>query len=661
MMEKTCSLLVSVTFMLLVHNYYYSLMACLAVSTRRTATNIITDQSALLALKSHITYDPHNMLAKNWTNSTSPCNWIGVRCSTRHHRVTALNLFDMGLRGTIPPHIGNLSFLTLLYIRKNSFHGDIPKEIGHLRRLEAISFYSNDFAGNLPKEISKLANLKLLDMQSNWFSGSIPASIFNISSLERIWFTNNNLSGNLPMDICYHLPKLYELLLSNNQFDGQIPFTLYECSELQSLSLSYNKFSGMIPSQIGNSTILKELYLGGNNFKGKIPQQLGNLHRLETLTIESAGLTGTIPSFVFNISSLKWLSLHSNNFTGRLPRGMHWHLPMLEIVHLGGNELYGSIPKEIGNSTSLMNLNLQKNSLTGSFGSVYRGTTTDGTILAIKVFNLQLEAASKSFDTECEMLRNIRHRNLTKVISSCSNLDFRALVLQYMPNGSLEKWLYSHNYFLNIIQRLDIMIDVACALGYLHHGYSIPLVHCDLKPNNVLLDEDMVAHVSDFGISKFLDEGESIAHTKTLATLGYIAPEYGLEGLVSTRSDVYSYGIMLMETFTRIKPTDDMFVRDLSLKLWVSESLPNAIIQVIDPNLLIPEEGQINAKVLCVSSIMEVALNCCAEQPQERINMEEALVTLKRIKHKFLATGKGEKHKDCIALKGESVGSSSRP
>ncbi|XP_059664301.1 probable LRR receptor-like serine/threonine-protein kinase At3g47570 [Cornus florida] len=273
----------------------------------------------------------------------------------------------------------------------------------------------------------------------------------------------------------------------------------------------------------------------------------------------------------------------------------------------------------------------------GSFGSVYKGTLIDGTILAVKVFNLQLQGAFKSFDTECEILRNIRHRNLTKVISSCSNLDFKALILQYMPNGSLEKWLYSYNYFLDISQRLDVMIDVACAIDYLHSGYSTSIVHCDLKPSNVLLDEDMVAHVSDFGVGKFLCDGESTALTKTLATFGYIAPEYGMEGLVSTRCDVYSYGIMLMETFTRRKPTDDLFAGDLSLRGWVKESLPNAIIQVIDSNLLTPEDEDFTTKVQCVSSIMELALNCSSESPQERFNMGNVLAALKKIRLRFLA------------------------
>ncbi|XP_057799826.1 probable LRR receptor-like serine/threonine-protein kinase At3g47570 [Salvia miltiorrhiza] len=206
---------------------------------------------------------------------------------------------------------------------------------------------------------------------------------------------------------------------------------------------------------------------------------------------------------------------------------------------------------------------------TGSSCSVYKGILNNGKDIVVKVFNMQLEGISRIFDVECEILRSIRHRNLTSVISSCSNEEFKALVLEYMPKGNLEKWLYSHSYCLNMMERLNIMIDVASALEYLHHGYSMPIVHSDLKPSNVLLDEDMVAHVSDFGIAKLLCDGDSFVLTNTLATFGYIAPgevslnilialhfqsincvfltahimifvvpEYGLEGLVSTRCDV---------------------------------------------------------------------------------------------------------------------------
>ena len=160
----------------------------------------------------------------------------------------------------------------------------------------------------------------------------------------------------------------------------------------------------------------------------------------------------------------------------------------------------------------------------GGFGFVYKGVLFDGTIAAIKVLNLQLEGALRSFDVECKVLRAIRHRNLVKVISSCSNPEFRAMVLQFMSNGSLKKWLYSHNYCLNLVQRVSIMVDVALALDYLHNGQLESMVHCDLKPSNILLDEDMVAHVGDFGIAKILVENNDATHTKTIGTVGYIAP-----------------------------------------------------------------------------------------------------------------------------------------
>ncbi|XP_071921894.1 probable LRR receptor-like serine/threonine-protein kinase At3g47570 [Coffea arabica] len=136
-------------------------------------------------------------------------------------------------------------------------------------------------------------------------------------------------------------------------------------------------------------------------------------------------------------------------------------------------------------------------------------------------------------------------------------------------------------------------MDVASALDYLHNGYDAPVVHCDVTPSNVLLDEDMVGHVSDFGIAKLLGaEPDGTAHTKTLATMGYMAPEFGLEGLISTKCDVYSYGIMLMETFTRRgPPSDDIFSGDMALRHWIKSSFPSAIMQVVDSNLLKPEDA----------------------------------------------------------------------
>ncbi|KAH7568711.1 hypothetical protein JRO89_XS06G0035500 [Xanthoceras sorbifolium] len=258
--------------------------------------------------------------------------------------------------------------------------------------------------------------------------------------------------------------------------------------------------------------------------------------------------------------------------------------------------------------------------------------------IAVKVFNLQVEKALKCFEMECEVIRNTRHRNLIRIISSCSSVDFKALVLEFMPNGSLDKCLYSGEYILDILGRLNIMIDIASALEYLHHGYTSPIVHCDLKPSNVLLDEDLTAHVSDFGIAKLLVEPDSVTQTMTLATIGYMAPEFGSEGIVSTKGDIYSYGILLMETFTGKKPTDEIFSSgERNLKCYVRESLSShAGIQVIDSNLLSREDEHFVAKKDCVISIIQLGLECSAESPEERLDMKTVLAKLKKIKVKFL-------------------------
>ncbi|XP_059643243.1 probable LRR receptor-like serine/threonine-protein kinase At3g47570 [Cornus florida] len=179
----------------------------------------------------------------------------------------------------------------------------------------------------------------------------------------------------------------------------------------------------------------------------------------------------------------------------------------------------------------------------GSYGSVYKGILNSGEqIVAVKVFKLQLLGANKSFLAECEALRNIRHRNLVNIITSCSSMDFKgndfnALVFEFMPNGSLESWLHPTQSVqqdpksLDLIQRLNIAIDVASALDYLHHHCETAIIHCDLKPSNVLLDNELCAHVGDFGLSRFLGAArgktnrlQSSSSIGIRGTIGYVAP-----------------------------------------------------------------------------------------------------------------------------------------
>ncbi|GAY51519.1 hypothetical protein CUMW_134770 [Citrus unshiu] len=463
------------------------------------------------------------------------------------------------------------------------------------------------------------------------------------------------------------------MILSLPMYKSNIPSTIGALVDLETLSLASNQFQGPIPESVGSLISLESLDLSGNNFSGKIPKSLEALSHLKQFNVSQNRLEGEIPikgsfknfsaeSFFGNYAlcgppklrvppckqdnskRIKKVALIVIKYI--LPPIVSTVLIVITIIMYRRCRNRSTRKSDHEDFLSLATwrrtsyLDIQRATdefnecnLLGSFGSVYKGTISDGTDVAIKIFNLQLESAFRSFDSECEVLRNVRHRNLIKILSSCSNPDFKALVLEFMPNGSLEKWLYSHNYFLDILERLNIMIDVGSALEYLHHGHSsAPIIHCDLKPTNILLDENMVAHVSDFGISKLLGEGEdSVTQTMTMATIGYMAPE----GIVSAKCDVYSYGVLLMETFTRKRPTDEMFTGEMSLRRWVKEYLPHGLTEVVDANL-VREEQAFSAKMDCILSIMDLAMDCCMESPDIRINMTDAAAKLKKIKVKFL-------------------------
>ncbi|KAL6318141.1 hypothetical protein AAG906_035646 [Vitis piasezkii] len=288
----------------------------------------------------------------------------------------------------------------------------------------------------------------------------------------------------------------------------------------------------------------------------------------------------------------------------------------------------------------------------GSFGSVYKGYLTEGTAVAIKVLDIERNGSWKSFFAECEALRNVRHRNLVKLITSCSSLDFKnveflALIYDFMHNGSLEDWIkgtrrHASGCALNLVERLKIAIDVACAMDYLHHDSETPIAHCDLKPSNVLLDKDMTAKVGDFGLARLLmdraADQQSIASTHGLrGSIGYIPPEYGLGGKPTTSGDVYSYGVMLLEMFTGKSPTHESFLGGLTLAQWVQSAFPTNVRQVVDPELLLPtgdlqHEGHpISEEVQheCLIAVIGVALSCTVDSSDRRISSRDALSQLK--------------------------------
>ncbi|XP_044476872.1 probable LRR receptor-like serine/threonine-protein kinase At3g47570 [Mangifera indica] len=601
------------------------------------------------------------------------------------------------IRGNIPTEVGNLHNLMWLVLSENDLNGFIPMTMGNLLNLQGLWLNKNNFLGFIPYELCKLHMIDKLQLNDNMLSGPIPTCMANLTSLRDLQLGSNKFNSRIPPSL-WTLQYILQVNLPLNSFSGFLSASVQSLKVLRELDLSKNLLSGNIPTTLGGLQSLETLSLADNGFEGAIPNTFGALISLVSLDLSNNSFSGEIPKSLEALTYLKNFNVSVNNLQGEIPNKgpfktfsaqsfllnhalcglsgqgvplckvdalkcsktlvMKYILPsvlpvlvtvIVSVIFIrcyykrkhSPVDRIDSLPLATWRRTSYLEIQQATDNFNqcnllgiGSFGSVFKGTLPDGTIVAIKVFNLQEESVLRSFDSECEVLRNIRHRNLIKVLSNCCNIDFKALILEFMPNGSLEKWLYSHNYFLEMLQRLNIMIDVASALEYLHHDYSTPVIHCDLKPQNILLDEDMVAHVSDFGIAKLLDEGDSKTRTLTLATMGYMAPEYGSMGIVSTRGDVYSFGILLMETFTRKKPIDEMFAGEMSLKNLVEASLPDAVTEVMDGNLLRKEIG-FGAEVNCMLSIMNLALNCSMESPEQRINMKDALAKLKKIKLQF--------------------------
>ncbi|KAJ9185346.1 hypothetical protein P3X46_004992 [Hevea brasiliensis] len=577
-------------------------------------------------------------------------------------------------------------------------------------------------------------------MEENDFEGGIPESLGNCKSLLHINLSSNNLNGSIPQQVIGLSSLSTSLVMSHNSLTGSIPLEVGNLDNLMELDLSENKLSGAIPSSLGGCISLERLHLEGNKFGGTIPESLKNLRGIEELDLSHNNLSGEIPGFLGKLLSLKRLNLSYNDFEGEVAaEGIFSNASAISIN--GNDKLCGGIPelllpacfkKKQEKSLDLKVIisatiavvfsivavalfytarNSRKKSSNsppskewqvgisfselmkstdcfsaenliglGSFGSVYKGALPgDGKSVAIKVLNLQQQGASKSFIAECEALRNIRHRNLLRIITACSTIDhqgndFKCLVFEFMSNGNLDEMLHRKadkqvpNKRLSLIQRLNIATDIASALDYLHHHCETPIVHCDLKPSNVLLDKDMTAHVSDFGLARFiLEASKNPFKTEAMSvalkgSIGYIPPEYGLGGHVSVLGDVYSFGILLLEMFTGKRPTDDMFKDDLSIHKFVAIALPENAMDVIDIAMLdevenvdneTNEEADVEEKAIikdndaqanasgiaeCLVSAMRIGLSCSSTSPGERMAMNLVVNKLHDIRDSFLTS-----------------------
>ncbi|KAI9073622.1 hypothetical protein K1719_044407 [Acacia pycnantha] len=548
-------------------------------------------------------------LALNSFSSFLPSN-LGIG----HPNLKSLQLGQNQLIGKIPNSISNASELTVLDLSGNKFSDSIPNVLGNLTNLMALNFHGNALNGLIPNTINKLQSLQLLSLSNNRLQGPVINELCQIKSLSELHLANNMFSGTIPS--CFTSTYLRKLDLSSNKLISQIPSSLWSLQDILVLDLSSNALSGRIPPEVSNLKAIILLNLSRNQIVGNIPTTLGGLQTLLNLSLAHNKLQGPIPESLGGMVSLESLDLSKNYM--RCDSEIIGVTSLSKYINLSYNLLQGEIPnggciENFSADSFMMNEGLcgkpqllvqpcrkgkKHNSSKvmlliecslpilavllvgrGSFGSIYKAVLPNGKIVAVKVFSSSVERALNSFENECAALYSLRHRNLTKMISDYSHGEFKSIIMEFMSNGSLHKWLHSNNYYLDTLQRLNIVIDVAIALEYLHHGSPTPIVHCDIKPSNILLDEDMVTHLGDFGIAKLLGENQMEIYTKTLATIDYMAP---------------------------------------------------------DANLL-PRDDQ-NADIILshISALLELALHCCVDLPGARINMKDVVVKLNKIKISFI-------------------------
>ncbi|KAF7851296.1 hypothetical protein BT93_L4153 [Corymbia citriodora subsp. variegata] len=618
-----------------------------------------------------------------------------------------LQMWRNNISGKIPSEIGNLNKMKLMSLSQNSFSGQIPESIGNLRTLIKLSLHSNNLQGSLPSSLENCRYLLLLDLSANNLSGDIPQEIMGLSSLSIcLDLSQNCLTGSLPREVG-KLKNLGRLDLNGNRLSQQIPSSISGCISMEKLYLQDNFFEGLLPSTMSSMRGLQVLNVSNNRLSGHIPEFLGSLN-LTNLSLSYNNFEGALPTGGVFRSSISTSVVGNKKLCGGLQQ---FQLPRCDYKESKRRRISGTATILISVVSALVgvacilsllyfswcrhNKNASASSSSedgllhvsyhnllratdgfsstnllgmGSFGSVYRGFLDQThSIVAIKIFDLTHCGAFKSFIAECEALRRIRHRNLVKVITACSGFDFngndfKALVYEFMSNGSLDEWLHptasqcTARSKLSLLKRVNIAIDVACAIDYLHYHCEMPIVHCDLKSSNVLLDDEMTGHVGDFGLARFLPEAthkllaDQSSSIGVKGSFGYIAPEYGSGSVVSREGDVYSFGVLVLETFIGKRPTNDMFENGLNIHCFAKAALVDQVEKVIDPVLLMEyqesEKGRIVApdgknkswfiNLECLVSVIEIGVACSSESPRERMDIGNALTKLQGIRKKLL-------------------------
>nr|XP_043618843.1 LRR receptor-like serine/threonine-protein kinase RGI3 [Erigeron canadensis] len=600
-----------------------------------------------------------------------------------------LLLLSNDLYGSIPPDIGNCTNLYRFRVSGNRLSGSIPSEIGYLKSLTFLDLGSNRFDGSIPRSISGCGNLQFFDLHSNGITGVIPDTL--PISLQLIDMSSNRLTGSLTSSVGT-LTELTKLNVGNNQLSGDIPGEIISCTKLQFLDIGNNGFSGVLPKQIGQIPSLGiSLNLSCNQFIGEIPPEFIGLTKLTTLDLSHNKLNGRL-DVLKNLQNLVCLNVSFNDFTGQLPDTSFFHnlppastagnpalyissevntqkgpaghtrsaakLAMLILVSIGAVlVLLGTYmlvrahlastkhDHETWEMTFYQKMDVSVNDIvrnltnsniigTGSSGVVYRVTTMNGETLAVK--KMWSTEQSGAFRSEIQTLSSIRHKNIIRLLGWGSNQTIKILFYDYYPNGSLSSLLHGAGKGAQWETRFDILLGVAHALAYLHHDCMPAIMHGDVKGMNVLLGPNLQPYLADFGLARVVtdyDKGLSkqIQRPQLAGSYGYMAPEHASAQQITEKTDVYSYGVLLLEVLTGRHPLDPTLPGGAHLVQWVRDHLHNKRepVDILDSRL----KGRADPQMHEMLQMLAVSFLCVSTHPDDRPIMKDVVAMLKEIHH----------------------------
>uniref|UniRef100_A0ACD5Y6K3 Uncharacterized protein n=1 Tax=Avena sativa TaxID=4498 RepID=A0ACD5Y6K3_AVESA len=609
---------------------------------------------------------------------------------------TSLDYMDLShnsLSGGISASLNKCRHITMINWSGNKLVGPVPPEIGNLVNLRVLDLSQNSLQGALPIQISRCSKLYFLDLSFNSLNGPALTTVSNLKFLSQLRLQENKFSGGLP-DSLSELDMLIELQLGGNTLGGSIPSSLGKLVKLSTgLNLSGNGLVGDIPPLLGNLVELQSLDLSVNNLTGGL-DSLESLQLLHAFNISYNRFSGPVPEYLlkfldstgssFNGNSGLCIACHGSDSSckrsdllepcgGSKKRGVHGRFKVALIVL--GSLFIGAVvvlivscilfrtrdSKRKGGEESISNLLEGSSSKfnevientenfddkyvigTGAHGTVYKATMSSGEVYAIKKLVISARSSSyKSMIRELKTLGKIRHRNLIKLKEFWLRGECGFILYDFMEHGSLYDVLHrTRTLSLDWSARYNIALGTAHGLAYLHHDSVPVIVHRDIKPSNILLNKEMVPRISDFGISKIMDQSSAAPQTTGIVgTTGYMAPELAFSTRNGPETDVYSYGVVLLELITRKMAVDTSFPENMDIVSWVPHALNGSdqIGAVCDPALLDEVYGTVEMQE--VRKVLSLALRCAAKEAGRRPTMIDVVKELTDVRSASVPSSK---------------------